>query len=128
MFFRIFISCILITTFLVSGNESVSKSEFPKPFLENLEGWSVEWNPIFKKQENKKKFVDIRKALANHLQRITYILEAEKVEALRKLFIRVDLDHKLTNMQYHPSKGWLIQNKHDPSLEKEFMCQEQCNY
>ena len=118
MFFRIFISCILITTFLVSGNESASKSEFPKPFLENLEGWSVEWNPIFKKQENKKKFVDIRKALANHLQRITYILEAEKVEALRKLFIRVDLDHKLTNMQYHPSKGWLIQNKHDPSLEK----------
>ena len=91
---------------------------FPKPFLQPVEGWPVEWNPVFHKSENKKIFGDIKKALANHLQRITYILDEKKVQQLRKLVIRVELDHKLGNMQYHPSKGWLINNNYDPSLEK----------
>jgi dipeptidyl-peptidase-4 len=95
-----------------------SKKTFVTPFLQNLEGWPVEWNPIFKKKENNKIFKDVKKALANHLQRITYILEEKKVNQLRKLAIRVDLDHELGNMQYHPSKGWLTNNNYDPSLEK----------
>ena len=56
--------------------------------------------------------------MANHLQRIVFILPPEKTEALRKLPIRIDLEHKLTSMQYHPSKQWLTANGHDPSLEK----------
>ncbi|MBT3666972.1 MAG: metallopeptidase [Opitutae bacterium] len=91
---------------------------FAKPFLLPVEGWSVEWNLIFKKKENNRIFKDVKKALANHLQRITYILDKKKVQQLRKLVIRVDLDHKLGNMQYHPGKEWLINNNYDPTLEK----------
>ena len=92
--------------------------KFPVPFLQNVKGWPVEWNPIFKQKENNRLLQDVRKALANHLQRIVYILDKNRVQQLRKLVIRVDLNHKLGNMQYHPNKTWLINNHHDPSLEK----------
>ncbi len=102
-----------------TGNKDKSTSDqFPSPILEKLEGWPIEWNPEFKKEKNKQTFLDVRKALANHLQRITYILDKPKVKELQALFIRVDLDHTLGNMQYHPSKGWLTNNKFDPTLEK----------
>ena len=93
------ISLTILFSFL-SGKEKLREPEkFPVPFLQNVEGWPVEWNPIFKKTENKKIWGDIKKALANHLQRITYILDEKKVQQLRKLVIRVELDHKLGNMQ-----------------------------
>ena len=91
---------------------------FPVPFVQSVEGWPVEWNPVFKKKENQEIFYDAKKALANHLQRITYILDSKMVSKLRKLHIRIDLNHSLDNMQYHPNKEWLIKNKHDPHLEK----------
>ena len=57
-------------------------------------------------------------ALANHLQRIKYILPEEKVAELQKLPIWVELDGRLGNMQYHPDRGWLVKNGHDPRLVK----------
>ena len=62
-------------------------------------------------------FRKVRKALSNHFQRIKYLLPEEKVKELQTLIIRVDKT-PLTNMQYHPSKGWLISNGYDPTLEK----------
>ena len=108
-----FFACFL------NGNEKVDPvGEFPTTFLQKLEGWPIEWNSSFKKKENSKTFHDVQKALANHLQRITYILDKDKVNELQKLYIRVDLDHALSNMQYHPGKRWLVNNKYDPTLEK----------
>jgi dipeptidyl-peptidase-4 len=120
MSLRIILSSIALSLsfFLCAQPTPQSSVSFPKPFLQHVEGWPVEWNPIFKKKEYNKLFRDVKKALANHLQRITYILDKKKVQELRKLAIRVDLDHKLGNMQYHPSKGWLTSNHYDPSLEK----------
>ena len=115
----IFFANILIYSCFVIGREKEQKNMvFPVPFLQSVEGWPVEWNPAFKKKENQEIFFDAKKALANHLQRITYILDSKMVSKLRKLHIRIDLNHSLGNMQYHPNKEWLINNKHDPHLEK----------
>ena len=112
------ISLTILFSFL-SAKEKVRETEkFPVPFLQKVEGWPVEWNPTFKQKENNRLFQDVRKALANHLQRVVYILDKNRVQQLRKLVIRVDLNHKLGNIQYHPNKAWLINNHHDPSLEK----------
>lgn len=92
--------------------------KFPKPIVEKIEGWTIELDPALKTSKQSKLLGDVRKAMANHLQRIVFILPPEKTEALRKLPIRIDLEHKLTSMQYHPSKQWLTANGHDPSLEK----------
>ena len=118
MLIRTLLSLALSVLYLSGGDEAENPKTFQKPFVEYVEGWPVEWNQEFKKKYNKNLFSDSKKALANHLQRITYILDPERVKQLRNLFIRVDIDHKLGNMQYHPSRGWLLSNRHDPSMEK----------
>lgn len=58
------------------------------------------------------------KALANHLQRITYIVPPDRLKQLQQLPIWIDWNHELGNMQYHPDRGWLLANGHDPRLIK----------
>lgn len=92
--------------------------EFPNPFVEKVAGWTIEFDPEFRNSKNQILFKKTRKSLANHLQRILFLLPSEKSKELKKLFIRVDVEHKLNNLQYHPSRSWLKQNGCDPRLEK----------
>ncbi len=91
---------------------------FYDPIPTDVEGWTVKVDPALLKCPNEHLGKDALKALANHLQRIKYILPEEKVSELQKLPIALDFNHKLGNMQYHPEKGWLMANRHDPRLEK----------
>jgi len=110
--------CLISHSVHSAKNGKSGSSKFPKPVIEKIEGWTIEFDPALKKPEQRELLENVKKAMANHLQRIIYILPPEKTEALRKLIIRVDLEHKLTSMQYHPSQKWLTANGHDPSLEK----------
>ena len=110
--------CLATHPFLSAKDAKPSPPEFYKPVIEKIEGWTIELDPALKAPEQRKFLQDVKKAMANHLQRIVYILPPEKTKALRKLPIRIDLEHKLGNMQYHPARQWLIANGHDPSLEK----------
>ena len=110
--------CLATHPFLSAKDAKPSPPEFYKPVIEKIEGWTIELDPSLKAPDQQKLLRDVRKAMANHLQRIVYILPPEKTKALRKLPIRIDLEHKLGNMQYHPARQWLIANGHDPSLEK----------
>lgn len=57
--------------------------------------------------------------LANHLERITILVEVERLEKLRTMEIFVEHSHpELGNMQYHPSIGWLTARGYDPRLAK----------
>ena len=93
-------------------------NKFYKPVIGGLEGWKIEWDPAIAESEDTSFFREIRKALSNHFQRIKYLLPEDKVKELQRLILRIDKKHPLTNMQYHPSKGWLISNGYDPTLEK----------
>jgi hypothetical protein len=110
--------CLVTHPVLSAKNAKPEPAEFHKPVIEKIEGWTIELDPALKAPDQQKLLRDVRKAMANHLQRIVYILPPEKTKALRKLPIRIDLEHKLGNMQYHPARQWLIANGHDPSLEK----------
>jgi len=110
--------CLATHPFLSAKDAKPEPTEFYKPVIEKIEGWTIELDPALKAPDQQKLLRDVRKAMANHLQRIVYILPPEKTKALRKLPIRIDLEHKLGNMQYHPARQWLIANGHDPSLEK----------
>jgi hypothetical protein len=112
------VACLASNSVHSAKNAKSDPTEFPKPVIEKIEGWTIELDPALKEPEQRKFLQDVKKAMANHLQRIIYILPPEKTKALRKLIIRIDLEHKLTSMQYHPSKKWLTANGHDPSLEK----------
>ena len=99
---------------------SLSKADkkFYVPIVKDVEGWTIEYDPQLLTKENKAFSEEVTKALANHLQRIKYILREDKVKALQTLPIRLDLRHELGNMQYHPDRKWLIEHGYDPKLEK----------
>lgn len=99
--------------------EVASEKTFFDPVERNIEGWTVKVDPALLGDEHRELGERALKALANHLQRVTYIVPAEKVKQLRMLPIWLELQHpELKSMQYHPARGWLLSHKHDPRLVK----------
>ena len=90
---------------------------FYDPIIKNLEGWTIKVDPkLLEATETADRAFE---ALANHLQRVKYIVPPERVEQLQQLPIWLELDNpKLNSMQYHPGRGWLLANGHDPRLVK----------
>ncbi len=112
----IYLVCLMLT--LVAIESASEAKTFPKPIVRMIEGWKIEIDPALLSEENQAEGELALKALANHLQRIIWILPPDRVESLRKLPIRIDWMHELTNMQYHPGRSWLERNGHDPNLVK----------
>jgi hypothetical protein len=115
-------SFLFLNLFILSlsllGEKKQGNKHFYKPVIGYLEGWEIEWDPEIAESSDATFFRKIRKALSNHFQRIKFLLPEDRVKVLQTLLIRVDKKHELSNMQYHPSKGWLINNGYDPTLEK----------
>ncbi len=99
----------------VAGSTTIA-AEPTKRLLKNIEGWQVSVDPEILNAENVEVGNEALKALANHLQRVKYIVPEDRVQRLQTLRIWIDWNHKLGNMQYHPSRGWLEKNGHDPNL------------
>ena len=100
------------------GLNLLGEKKFHEPIISSLEGWKIEWDPEIAESSDATFFREIRKALSNHFQRIKFLLTEDRVKVLQTLPIRVDKKHELSNMQYHPSRGWLETNGHDPNLAK----------
>ena len=103
-------------------SQSVAEKEenkFYDPIEKKLEGWTIKVDPKLLKNENNEFKDQVFTALANHLQRIKYILPAAKVKEMQNLPIWQDHHYEpLGSMQYHPGVTWLRANKHDPRLVK----------
>ena len=96
-----------------------SEADFYDPIEKQIEGWTIAVDPQLMTDENATTRERAFEALANHLQRVKYIVPADRLEELRKLRIWLELDNpRLSSMQYHPSRGWLLANDHDPRLVK----------
>ncbi len=103
---------------LIAATQWGHSAEFYDPIEKQIEGWTVAIDPELLAPANQEVGQETLKALANHLQRVTYIVPSDRLARLREFRIWIDWDHKLGNMQYHPSRGWLIANGHDPRLVK----------
>ena len=89
------------------------------PIEKEIEGWIVAVDPQLLTEEHREIGERAFEALANHLQRVKYIVPTDRLEQLTKLRIWLELDNQqLGSMQYHPSRGWLLANGHDPRLVK----------
>src|SRR5262245_2197118 len=78
------------------------------PVERQVEGWTVAIDPQLLDAEHQKLGADALAALANHLQRIKYILPEQRVTELQRLQIWIELENpKLAHMQYHPDADWL---------------------
>jgi dipeptidyl-peptidase-4 len=95
------------------------KAAFYDPFEKQIEGWTVAVDPLLVCGEHAELGEKALKALANHLQRVTYIVPPERLKQLKKLRIWIELENpQLGNMQYHPDRGWLKAHGQDPRLAK----------
>jgi hypothetical protein len=84
-----------------------------------VEGWTVELDPRLLADEYAEIGGKAITALANHLQRVKYIVPEDRVAQLVQLPIRLELHNpELAAMQYHPDRGWLVAHGHDPRLVK----------
>ena len=98
--------------------------EFYDPVEMKLEGWTVKVDPRLLSGEHKETGDAALKALANHLQRITYVMPAEPLKKMRELPLWLELENDALkkigghNMQFHPGRGWLVENGLDPRLVK----------
>lgn len=108
---------IVVTRFVHADDASAGK---PPPLVsQEVEGWSVVLGQDILAEEHRDDRHEAITALANHLQRIKYIVPEERLEKLVKLPIWLEWhNEKLSSMQYHPDRGWLVAHEHDPRLAK----------
>jgi peptidoglycan-N-acetylglucosamine deacetylase len=89
------------------------------PVLRDLEGWKVHIEPSLIDGEYREEGAKALAMLANHLQRIKILVPPEPLAKMQTIEIWLEHDHpRLKSMQYHPSKGWLVANRHDPRLAR----------
>ncbi|WP_145417106.1 anthrax toxin lethal factor-related metalloendopeptidase [Planctomycetes bacterium K23_9] len=98
--------------------EAQTPQRFADPIQRNIEGWTVFISPEVVAQPHRSTGEECLSALANHLQRVRWIVSPERLAELQQVGIWVHWDHTLENLQYHPSRGWLLANDHDPRLAK----------
>lgn len=84
-----------------------------------IEGWRVLIDRSLLREPHKASGAMAIRMLTNQLYEIATRFPEARVRELRTVTIRLDRDHSLTNMQYHPSRKWLIDNGHEPSLAKQ---------
>jgi hypothetical protein len=101
------------------AEEEQAAKKFYDPVEQQVEGWTVLVEPRLLEEEHKEVSEKALTALANHLQRVKYIVPEKQLAELQKLPIWLELhNEKLGAMQYHPDRGWLLANGHDPRLVK----------
>ena len=102
-----------------ADGDSDDTPRFYDPVQREIEGWRVAIDPDLL-QENRAEFAgEALKALANHLQRIGYIVPEKQLAQLRTVRLWLELDNPvLEKMQYHPNRQWLVAHGHDPRLVK----------
>jgi dipeptidyl-peptidase-4 len=89
------------------------------PVQRDIEGWTVHVEPALIDGEHAEEGAKALTMLANHLQRIKILVAAEPLAKLQKIELWIEHSHpRLKAMQYHPSKGWLVSNGHDPRLAR----------
>jgi hypothetical protein len=89
------------------------------PVVRDLEGWKVHIEPVLIDGEHREEGAKALTMLANHLQRIKILVPAEPLKKMQTIEIWIEHSHPvLKPKQYHPSRQWLVANKHDPRLAR----------
>jgi pimeloyl-ACP methyl ester carboxylesterase len=97
--------------------------------LIDMEGWKVQVDERLLSGSSAELGKHTMRILSNRLYDIKFLLPADKVAALQKVTIWLDLTHgKLTSAQYHPSAQWLEENGYSKELAKCVHIPDASNY
>ena len=102
-----------------SGHSKATNGVRFDPVVRDVEGWKVHVEPALITGEHQLEGTKAIGMLANHLQRIKILVPSEPRMKLQGIEIWIEHDHpRLKSMQYHPSRGWLVDHGHDPRLTR----------
>lgn len=108
---------LILTTHLSSGQDK-PEPRFD-PVKREIEGWTVHCDPALLEGEHATAGAKALRMLADHLHRITLLMDKSRLEKLRTCEIWIEHEHPVMKaMQYHPGLGWLEAHGHDPRLHK----------
>ncbi len=87
--------------------------------LEQIEGWTVQVDELFDKDDNRELKTNTLRVVANQLYELKTRIVPERIADLQKIVIRLDVHNEtLVQAQYHPSAGWLKDHGHPPECTK----------
>ncbi len=108
-----------LTWVFVAACIGQDEPSFYDPIERPLQGWTIAVDPRLLNGEHADLGRRAMEALENHLLRVKYIVPKDRLAQLLPLRIWLELDNPtLSNMQYHPDRGWLLANGQDPRLVK----------
>ena len=82
---------------------SAAEPQFYDPIERDVEGWTIKVDPALLEGEEKETGEKCLLALANHLQRIKFILDKERVASLQKRPIWIEKNKIFANEKASPS-------------------------
>ena len=89
------------------------------PVVRDVHGFEVHVDPALLVGPHAEQGGRALSMLANHLERISLLVPKAPLAKLRTLGIWIEHEHpELSNMQYHPGRGWLEHRGYDPRLAK----------
>jgi len=120
----IFSSLLVVLCFASFSTSTLNAADTKKEtwpdthVVKDVEGWSCIVDKRLIDGSEKELGKQVIRILSNQLYKITKVLPADRVADLRKVRIWVDVDHRLTSLQYHPGADWLKRFKYDLRLVK----------
>ena len=111
---------IIALALFIAASATLAQADIPKPVKQDIEGWPIFVGPELLKPENRDVWQKASRALQHKLFMIKTVMPENRLHALQKLEIRIELKNpELSNMQYHPSRDWLVNHGHDPTLARQ---------
>ncbi|MDP6538580.1 MAG: metallopeptidase [Planctomycetota bacterium] len=109
----------LLFVLVLAGCSATAQDVAPRGHATvEVEGWTVSMDRALVDGVDAAVGAEALATLTGELAEIAATLPRERVEELRRFAIRVDADHALDRIQYHPDVNWLIEHRHDPALAK----------
>ena len=112
------LAVVVVPTIFARRGSPAAERPFD-PVVREIHGWTVHVDPALLEGEHGAEGARALSMLANHLERISLLVVGQQLTDLRKLEIWIEREHpSLSNMQYHPSAGWLRRHELDERLAK----------
>lgn len=86
--------------------------------IESLEGWTCHVSPKLYEKEHEELRQQTLRLVGNQLYSIRLLVAEDRLRELTKVPLWIDLDSPLRNLQYHPSRDWLVQHAHHGEMAK----------
>ncbi len=117
--------CLILSVVLIAGIISSTRAQEPEPAkpasrtVRQIDGWTVRVDDRLLSGTEEELGKRAMALLTARLAEIRLVMAADRVAALQKVTIVLDLTHgTLKSMQYHPSQEWLVQHGFAADLAK----------